>query len=59
MMENKIASLRPLYGEFAKFNEEVFARLLGAGKKLVAKVKNAVIMPEYCSLEISVVMIDY
>ena len=39
MMENKIASLRPLYGEFAKFNEEVFARLLGAGKKLVAKVK--------------------
>lgn len=48
-----------LIGELAEFNEGIFARLLDAGKKLVAKVKNVVIMPEYNSLEISIAMIDY
>lgn len=46
-------------GELAEFDEGIFAHLLDAGKKLVAKVKNVVIMPEYCSLEISITMIDY
>ena len=46
-------------GELADFDEGVFARLLDAGKKLVAKVKNVVMTPEYNSLEISITMIDY
>ncbi len=46
-------------GELAEFDEEIIAHLLDAGKKLVAKVKNVIIIPEYCSLEISITMIDY
>ncbi len=46
-------------GELAEFDEEIIARLLDAGKKIVAKVKNIVIIPEYSSLEISVSMIDF
>ena len=46
-------------GELADYEEGIFARLLDAGKKLVAKVKNVVIMPLYNSLEISISLIDY
>lgn len=46
-------------GELADFDEEMIARLLDAGKKITAKVKNIVIIPEYSSLEISVSMIDF
>lgn len=46
-------------GELAEADEEVIARLLDAGKKITAKVKNIVIIPEYSSLEISVTMIDF
>ena len=46
-------------GELAEANEEIFAHLLDAGKKLVVQAKNIVIMPEYSSLEISIKMIDY
>mgnify|MGYP006893145852 CR=1 FL=1 len=46
-------------GELADFDEEIVARLLDAGKKIVAKVKNIVLIPEYGSLEISMSMIDY
>ena len=46
-------------GELAEFDEEIFAHILDAGKKLVAKVKNIVISPEYNSLEISISMIDF
>lgn len=46
-------------GELAEFDEEIFAHLLDAGKRLVASVKNAVVTPEYGSLEISVKMIDF
>lgn len=46
-------------GELANYEEGIFARLLDAGKKLVAKVKNIVIMPIYNSLEISITLIDY
>lgn len=46
-------------GELAEDDEEVIARLLDAGKKITAKVKNVVNIPEYSSLEISVTMIDF
>lgn len=46
-------------GELAEFDGEVIARLLDAGKKLTAKVKNVVVIPEYSSLEISITMIDF
>lgn len=46
-------------GELAEFDEAVFARLLDAGKKLTAKVKNVVISPEYNSLQISISMVDF
>lgn len=46
-------------GELAEADEEVIARLLDAGKKITAKVKNVVNIPEYSSLEISVTMIDF
>lgn len=46
-------------GEIADFDEEILARLLDAGKKLTAKVKTAVVNPEYSGLQISVSMIDY
>ena len=46
-------------GELADYEGGIFARLLDAGKKLVAKVKNVVIMPLYNSLEISISLIDY
>lgn len=46
-------------GELADYEEGIFARLMDAGKKLIAKVKNIVIMPQYNSLEISIMLIDY
>ncbi len=46
-------------GELADFDEEIIARLLDAGKKIAANVKNIVMIPEYSSLEISISMIDY
>lgn len=46
------------FGELAERDERIFARLLDAGKKLTAKVKRVVILPDYSALEISISMTD-
>ena len=46
-------------GVIADFEEEIIAHLLDAGKRITAKVKHIVNIPEYSSLEISVSMIDF
>ena len=46
-------------GELAEKDEGIFARLLDAGKKLTAKAKNIVILPEYAALEISISLVDF
>ena len=48
-----------LIGELSALDNEIFARLLDAGKKLSVKVKQVVILPEYNSLEVSISMIDF
>ena len=46
-------------GELPELEEEIYARLLDAGKKLTAKAKYVVILPEYSALEISISLIDF
>lgn len=46
------------FGELAEKDERIFARLLDAGKKLTAKVKRVVLLPDYSALEISITMKD-
>ncbi len=46
------------FGELAEKDERIFARLLDAGKKLTAKVKRVVLLPDYSALEISIIMKD-
>lgn len=46
------------FGELFEQDERVFARLLDAGKKLTAKVKRIVILPDYSALEITISMTD-
>ena len=46
-------------GELSEFNEEIYARLLDAGKALKAKVKFFVTEDEFQVLSVSVYMVDF
>ncbi|MBD5583649.1 MAG: hypothetical protein HDQ88_01000 [Clostridia bacterium] len=46
-------------GELSEFHEEVYARLLDAGKALKAKVKFFVVEDNFQVLSISIYMIDF
>ena len=46
-------------GELSEKDEGIFAHLLDAGKKLSAKAKKIVILPEYAALEISISLVDF
>lgn len=47
------------FGELAEYDEGIFARLMDAGKKLTAKAKQVVILPDFAALEISISMMDF
>lgn len=46
-------------GELAEADEKIFARLLDAGKKLTARAKRIMILPDCSALEISISMTDF
>ncbi len=46
-------------GELSEFHEEIYARLLDAGKALKARVKFFVIEGEFQVLSVSIYMIDF
>ena len=48
-----------LLGELMPKEAYVIINLMQAGKKLTAKVKNVIIMPEYAALQVSIFMIDF
>ena len=48
-----------LLGELMPKEAEVLIHLMQAGKKLTAKVKNVVILPEYAALQVSIFMTDF
>lgn len=58
--ENLVAVFRgkERLGELSERDEEIFAHLLDAGKKLKARIKRVVVSPDYCALLLSIFLID-
>ncbi len=44
--------------ELSERDEEIFAHLLDAGKKLKARIKRVIVTPDYCTLLLSIFLID-